>query len=397
MKTARVLLFFALFLPQSALLGQDWMPVQQVDESGKISGFRNYAEIPSLNLKIPTEVTVYINAPDISSSFVGVFDKSTNMFVYNLLVDYADLGRIMKIENNNNLLYFNLHDSNFGTFSDFSIDGNGVGKTVLHVEFTKPINSSSITVSFDKNVSLPDLVSLVAKDDLGKDIILINKMKPTSNILNFPRTKSSKWAIAMDFSQPLRITEFNFNNEVISLNRKGVKFIALPDHTYTLYLNQEVPTQVFSGQNVPVIYTNSESPRSLGPLQVLSNERFSPADGDKDGIPNYADNCQNVSNYDQLDVDNNGTGNLCEDYDKDRVLNYTDNCAETVNYDQRDTDGDLVGDACDPDESRLTEKYPIVVWFSLGLSALVFIGLLYNVLKKVKSSSDSNSNKPTVG
>ncbi len=49
------------------------------------------------------------------------------------------------------------------------------------------------------------------------------------------------------------------------------------------------------------------------------------------------DNCPNINNPDQEDVDGDGTGDVC------------DNCPNNCNYDQWDADGDGVGDVCDSD------------------------------------------------
>lgn len=53
-----------------------------------------------------------------------------------------------------------------------------------------------------------------------------------------------------------------------------------------------------------------------------------------DGLPDNIDNCQDVSNPDQIDTDNDGVGDAC------------DNCPSIANNNQLDTDGDGVGDAC---------------------------------------------------
>ncbi|MBN1778791.1 MAG: hypothetical protein JW816_01040 [Candidatus Buchananbacteria bacterium] len=91
------------------------------------------------------------------------------------------------------------------------------------------------------------------------------------------------------------------------------------------------------------------------------------SDTDQDGICDYEDNCQLVSNPSQRDSDNNGIGDACDpncsgDRDTDGVCDETDICrtvpnprGETCisNYNvytngQCDADQDGIGDACDP-------------------------------------------------
>ena len=76
-------------------------------------------------------------------------------------------------------------------------------------------------------------------------------------------------------------------------------------------------------------------------------------DRDNDTVLNAADNCPDIANTDQADLDHDGVGDVCDpDVDGDAVQNGSDNCPTTPNSDQLNTDGDSVGDACDPDKDN---------------------------------------------
>lgn len=48
---------------------------------------------------------------------------------------------------------------------------------------------------------------------------------------------------------------------------------------------------------------------------------------DNDDIPNIRDNCPLIPNRDQLDLNRNGVGDICEDNrDGDPALDFEDNC-----------------------------------------------------------------------
>ena len=66
-------------------------------------------------------------------------------------------------------------------------------------------------------------------------------------------------------------------------------------------------------------------------------------------LPPSFDNCPITVNPDQLDSDNDGQGDACEDDDMDGVFNGVDNCPDSANPEQANFDADADGDECDND------------------------------------------------
>lgn len=82
-------------------------------------------------------------------------------------------------------------------------------------------------------------------------------------------------------------------------------------------------------------------------------------DPDRDCIENSKDNCDDVYNPDQIDVDEDDIGDACDnkicksvgypDWDGDDVDDKCDNCKKVQNQYQEDVDKDDEGDVCDKD------------------------------------------------
>jgi hypothetical protein len=84
------------------------------------------------------------------------------------------------------------------------------------------------------------------------------------------------------------------------------------------------------------------------------------SDVDDDGWGDRCDNCRNTANSDQKDSDYDNIGDVCDDcpndqsndFDGDGICSDVDNCPNDANPDQADCDNDGSGDACDPEGNR---------------------------------------------
>lgn len=108
---------------------------------------------------------------------------------------------------------------------------------------------------------------------------------------------------------------------------------------------------VRESENILYQWWNANDPLTTDP-SLARMCMFGDLDGD--GIPDGDDNCPETVNPDQLDMDNDGVGDVCDDdIDGDGILNTPDNCDFVFNPNQADADHDGVGDSCDtlPDTS----------------------------------------------
>ena len=98
-----------------------------------------------------------------------------------------------------------------------------------------------------------------------------------------------------------------------------------------------------------------------------SNDDDTPVvvDQDNDGVGDAIDNCPEISNPNQLDTNDNGIGDVCDDRDGDGVIDNVDNCPNQANADQSDTNNNGIGDICEgniqalfPCENGMAGDYP---------------------------------------
>jgi len=127
--------------------------------------------------------------------------------------------------------------------------------------------------------------------------------------------------------------------------------------------------------------------------QLQQNPAFTFADSDADTVADQVDNCVSIANPEQIDINQNGRGDMCDDFDKDGVINVLDNCQNTPNRNQADEDGDKIGDVCDQEESRVTEKYTWIPWVAMASAILVFVGLFWIMMRRMRGETPNRPEK----
>jgi len=112
----------------------------------------------------------------------------------------------------------------------------------------------------------------------------------------------------------------------------------------------ETPTTTQTGT---ATQSSAPSPTPTTSVTITPTATFAPDDRDGDRVKDDVDNCVDIPNSSQGDVDGDGLGNICDpepfgpDPDNDGYPNHFDNCDEVANPTQSDADRDRIGDACD--------------------------------------------------
>lgn len=372
--------------------GQTWQSVNSINRSSDnkrlFTQYRDYGNVPAVKIVTPSVVEFNLNPAEVRSNNFGVYDMTAEMFIpYKFIPSNQQVYKTLTVQDvKSGTLIPSLSDGNQSTEYQFEVSPNtgSVGQANMYLNYyDKEVTSNSLSLSLSRYVELPSSVTLQASVN-GKWVVLLNRVSPQSSILNFPKTTSGLWLLSVEYSQPLRLQDISLNDVSVQPPKAVIRFLALPDHRYQLFANPEYEVSNYANYIESADLVNPTTFTTGGSIFFVSNDLFTPVDTDMDQIPDSMDNCPNVSNPGQLDVNRNSIGDECDDFDGDGVIQSVDNCPSVPNMDQRDTDGDRIGDACDPDESRITEKYPWIVWLGLGFATLVFVLLFMMAIQKSK-------------
>jgi hypothetical protein len=278
-----------------------------------------------------------------------------------------------------------LTDKKLSTGITFTLPESRTGLATLLVVPQSEMTMSGITLALGKNVTPPTHVEIRARDTESKETILLSRTRYVGNTIVFLPTRVSQLLVYLEYGQPLEITEVDVIEENPPMTTAySLRFLAEPNVSYSIYALPDTAPQVPRENTSNLMGDAGVYVYRLEDMQTTPNAMYAPADSDKDGIPNKADNCPSNPNPDQRDTNRDGVGDPCDDYDRDGYPNDTDNCPNNANTDQRDTDGDGEGDTCDTYENRFTERLPWVPWVGIGFAGLILAGLFAVVLRQSK-------------
>jgi len=357
--------------------------------------FQQMFTVPAKDILVPTVIEVPL--PDLAGSrpqFL-VVAVATDSYVASSFQQEFVTEPVSVTIKVNGTPRASLVDNDQKTSETFPVPETGTGLVEFFVQGTEALLSSSFVIDLAQNVSLP--VSIRVKADVeGKEQTVLADTRPRSTQVSFPQVTATNWYVAMEYIQPLRINELRFVQDDIQTDRyNSLRFLAQPETEYQVYLDPELYVAIATSE-AGNLTTDQDVLVLEETAELRANPAFTYADSDSDTIADQFDNCVSLANTEQIDINQNGRGDVCDDYDKDGVINAADNCQDTPNRNQADEDGDKIGDVCDEEESRVTEKYAWIPWAAMGGAIAVFGLLFWIMLQRMRTDLTPGREKEPV-
>jgi len=354
--------------------------------------FQQMFTVPAPDILVPTVIEVPLpELLGLRTQFL-VVEKSTDTYLASSFQREFATQPVTTSIQVNGIPRSSLVDDNHKTSETFPVPETSTGFVEFFIEGTQAFSASSLVIDLAPNVSLP--VSIQVKADVdGEEQTVLAKITPRSTHVRFPQVTAKNWYVAMEYAQPLRINELRFvQNDVQTDSYNRLRFLAQPDTEYQVYLDPELYVSIATTEAGNL--TTDQDVLVLDEIpQLQQNPAFTFADSDADTVADQVDNCVSIANPEQIDINQNGRGDMCDDFDKDGVINVLDNCQNTPNRNQADEDGDKIGDVCDQEESRVTEKYTWIPWVAMASAILVFVGLFWIMMRRMRGETPNRPEK----
>jgi len=351
-----------------------------------LSLFRSVVPI-KISPTIPTVFEVSIADPSFRNRDFALYEETSQTFQPVLYREKKGIAPIVfSLESESEISKGSLTalTDTLDTFVEFPVASSTEKNSVtINFRANRSLSVSGIILQLEPYGALPETIEISTVDAQNVSRIVLARTRVSDQTIRFLRTTSDYFRVSLEYGQPLRLQEISFfNEEALKLEGKSIRFLARPGEKYKLYFNADRPFSPSSGEQANLV-SDTDVEQVTGST-VLPNSFYVPADTDGDSIPDQKDNCINTANSDQKDENNNGRGDICDDYDKDGVMNSQDNCPSHPNFNQKDMDKDDIGDVCDGEESRLTERQAWLPWVVMGLGVLVVGGLFMATVRGKK-------------
>ncbi len=365
-----------------------WIAPAQAEQArvdlSPVTAFAQVIHVPAVSVAVPTVVAVPLATAPVHTS-VLVQDTETGVYVGALLYQKQLQTAVpLTLSSVPSRALTTLTDNRYDSSVEFPVSDEGENKVTISIDAAAAVTTSQIQLQLASYVALPQSVSLkVGTMEHGVLQTVIATRPLTGTTITFPEVTATHFELTFTYAQPLRIAELRLIQDGGTETKNEVRFLAKPQHAYDIYIDPDRVIEAYDIESGNL--TNDVGVVTLSAQAPITNVYYVPADVDEDGVRDLYDNCVQVPNADQEDIDGNGRGDACDDFDRDGRLNYQDNCVDQPNHFQDDEDGDGIGDACDSEESRFTERNPWIPWVGMGAAAIVLLFLFVAVARQTKT------------
>jgi len=247
-------------------------------------------------------------------------------------------------------------------------------KDQIDFVFELPVTSKVDKISVDLRDS--SINEIKVYDGLDNEVNFVLKVENFHyELLLSEPIYTSQLKFVIDYENIIKIKEVVFF-ELKTYEKKSYAYIYVDNdciNVHDFYFGNYGESNSKSGsRDLPVEFDVS--------VETFRNSAYN-SDFDGDGILNDDDNCLNVANMDQKDINYNQIGDACEDDDGDGIVNLIDNCIDKSNQDQLDNDGDGLGNVCDESDGRFFEKNKFLIFMAAGIIAIIFLVVAIIVMK----------------